>query len=369
MTKNKINILCVLPVVGQPRYSKRIKMLINSGYENVKAIAFERDYFKGREPECSLEVLGKIEHGNYFSRLVRFAKILPKLRRHLRNIDVVYVFGFDMLVLSFLSGLGLKNVLILEVGDIRKIQINKGLKGKIFRIVEVFFLNKCSLLVCTSSLFVSEYYRKWIKSNVKSLVIENKLDHNPDNKNLHKNIDDKITIGYFGFLRCKWSIDVLKSLAVSYPDKFNIVFAGYSGKPLDLDDEIKNIKFLGEYKSPTDLPHLYGSVDIVWACYPFPDEDDWNWKWARTNRYYESLFYKKPMFVLEGSGDSFSVLDRKIGIIVNRESINETVNKIAHIGKDEIEGITINVLKLPDEVYSYTDENYKLNKAINRIKK
>ena len=53
--KNNIKILSVLPVLGQPRYSKRITMLQELGF-NVEVVTFERDYHRGRIPNCDIKI-------------------------------------------------------------------------------------------------------------------------------------------------------------------------------------------------------------------------------------------------------------------------------------------------------------------------
>ena len=54
--------------------------------------------------------------------------------------------------------------------------------------------------------------------------------------------------------------------------------------------------FAGEYRSPQDLPAIYGGVDMVWSCYPEIREEDYNFKWGRPNRFYEGCYFKKPFF-------------------------------------------------------------------------
>ncbi|QNM85778.1 hypothetical protein H9W90_01265 [Polaribacter pectinis] len=368
--ENKIKVLSVLPVLGQPRHSKRISMLKNVGF-NLAAVAFEREYLKGRLPDCEVTSLGKISHGKYLERIFKFLKALPILRKQIKICDVVYASNPDMAYISIIAGFGLNRPVVIEVGDLRRIQVARGTTGWFVRKLDLFFLKKCSLLVSTSIGFVKGYYQNWLKSSIKYLILENKLEKAFDEELLIKKEDNgKITIGYFGLLRCDWSWSVLKNLAITHENKFDILIAGYPVNPITLPEEAKeisNIKFLGQYKSPNDLVDLYGKVDIVWACYPFPSEEDLNWKWARTNRFYESICYKKPLIVLEKSGDEQSVLDYNIGVSVPKDKVKKVVEMLNIVERNQIAEWVNNINRLPESVYKYTTEENELKKAILEI--
>ncbi|MBC3758488.1 hypothetical protein H7U19_08740 [Hyunsoonleella sp. SJ7] len=368
MDEGKIKVLNILPVLGQPRIAKRITMLKAVGFD-VSAVAFERDYHKGRLPDCEISLLGKMAHGKFLRRVLKILFVLPKLRSKIKHHTIIYAFGSDMAYMAVIASLGLRKKVVLEIGDIREIQVKKGFVGKTVRAIDTFFLKRCSLLVSTSHAFVQEYYRNFLGSNIKSLVLENKQEENYSVRPL-KLEDNKITIGYFGLLRCEWSWGVLKRLALESPNKYRIVVAGYPIKPESIAFEakdIENITYLGEYKSPDDLPSLYGRVNIVWACYPFPKPTEMNWKWARTNRYYESLCYKKPMISLENSGDSSYVEDYKIGLTIPLDSLENAILCLKNLSLENINQWTENVINLPEEYYIYTNERHNLKNSIIEI--
>ena len=116
-------------------------------------------------------------------------------------------------------------------------------------------------------------------------------------------VDRALRIGYFGLLRDEWSWNVLEMLASRNPDSFEIVFAGLPISPKDIPQRVlkyANIKYLGEYRSPADLPNLYRSIDKVWACYRYIEPFDWNLRWTIPNRFFESCAFKKPVFARLG---------------------------------------------------------------------
>jgi succinoglycan biosynthesis protein ExoL len=375
-----MKILVLLPLLGHPRDSKRIAMLQEEGAEVVVS-AFEREYHKGRLPNCEINTIGKLEHGKYLNRIFTFFNSIPKVRKHVRNSDIIYCSGPDMAYLAIIASIGLKKPVVLEIGDIREIQVKKSLIGTIYRKVDYYFTNKCALLVSTSNAFINEYYKKWIDVKVDAIIIENKVDYrlekrprNEQNDNNPEALFSKnrpFKIGYFGLLRDLWSLEILESLAKSNEIYIEIVLAGI---PMDstktaLNNLIKydSVSYLGEYKSPIDLPKLYNNVDMVWACYPEIREDDWNLKWARPNRFYESCFYGVPIFSRKGCQDAVEVSKFNIGMIVNETDANDVIERISKITVNDLNQWKKNMLELPQKVYLYTTESKELALKLEKI--
>lgn len=347
-------------------------MLQGSGF-NVEVVAFERDYHKGRLPDCNIKSLGKISHGKYLQRVFKLIKAFQILRNAIKNNDVVYASGPDMAYLTLLAGIGLSKPIVLEVGDIREIQVVKGFVGNFVRIVDKFLVQKCSLLVSTTPAFINEYYKKWLNVKIPSIVLENKLEKNCY-KIVFKNKTNKIRIGYFGLLRCNWSWEVLKNLAILNPDNIEIILAGYPINPKGIPEKanaINNIRYLGEYKSPDDLSRLYGQVDLIWAVYPGPEVVEKNQRWAqmvcRSNRFYESCYFQTPLISLKNSGDGIEVKKYNIGLIIDNQNINDVISKIEQISSKDLNYWKINMENVPQDVFVHTTEIEELKKSILQI--
>lgn len=374
-----INVLSVLQVLGHPRDSKRISMLRGVGM-NVTAAAFERSYHSGRLPDCKIKKLGQIENGKYFKRLFILLKAIPKLRREIRKNDVIYASGQDMAAISFLAGLGMMKPIILEVGDIVEIQLSKSLLGKIVRAIERFFVVRYKLLVVISPGFLDVYYRSWLKIEIPALLLENKLEPSVVKEyppaTIHKQYtpfkDGPLRIGYFGLLRDEWSFNVLSQLAIQNQNKVSVVFAGMLVNPIDLEDKIKgysNMQYLGEYKSPSDLPSLYSQVDMVWACYSHIKINDWNLRWGRPNRFFESCYYNKPNFARQGAHFTNDVMNYNIGKVITKIEIGETINEILDITESDYATWVDNIQAMPSNRYLYENEAYELKVAIKKMLK
>lgn len=377
MSDAATRIFSVLPVLGHPRDSKRIRMLQDAGFV-VEAAAFDRGNHAARLPECSVEDLGTIAHGRYLQRFLRLPRVFPILRAGVRRNDVVYASGPDMALMAVLSGIGLGRPVVLEVGDIRRIQVSSGLVGSLARLIERWLLSRCALLVVTAPGFVDEYYAKRLKTRIQTLVIENKLE--PESASDQRGSrpggssgkpNQPIRVGYFGMLRCEWSLQVLETLVLKHPMQFSVLIAG---TPLDQSDlqqrvsNIPNVEYVGPYRSPDDLPGLYRDIDLSWAAYPGPDKGDPDWWLARaicrSNRLYESCRYETPVVSVEGSGDAVEVRKHDIGLVIVDQDVEAVVDVLAHLRHSDLEGWRRNMAELPREVYEYTTEGERLREAI-----
>ncbi len=371
-----IRILSVLQLVGHPRDSKRVAMLKEAGFD-VEAVAFEREYHSGRLPECNVESLGKIANGRYLQRVLRMVSSMPALRRAIRRNDLVYASGQDVAIMALVASLGVRKPIIMEIGDIRELQVARGLKGLLIRYFDRRFVNACSFLVVTAPGFVDNYYRKWLRSSVPAMVIENKVESDfvdeirsaEHSTRLEGRplIDRPLRIGYFGGLRCEWSWRTLAAFAKARPKDVQIVLAGMVMNPSDLEQQVgqyDNIEYLGEYKSPQDLPSLYGNVDLVWGCYQHIGPDDWNLRWARPNRFYESCAFQVPLVSRAGSCDAIEVERLNIGLIINDEGVQRVVDALCEITPEQLETWKENMTNLPRRVFAYTTEIEELRTVL-----
>lgn len=368
--------MVVLQLIGHPRDSKRISMLQNEGFQ-VEAVTFERDYHRGRLPNCNVTFLGKVKNGKYFVRLFKLLRAIPAIRKAIRRNKAVYALGQDVAFVSYLAGLGLGRPVIMEVGDIVGLQVADSFAGRIFRLFDRIVTSRYSLLVVISEGFLNTYYKSWLGISIPSLVIENKLssDDLPGNPSFYrKRLSDEmilggrpIRIGYFGLLRDYWSWKVLSSLAESHSEKFEIVFAGFPVNPMNIFELVKdssNMSYIGEYKSPDQLPEIYNKIDMVWACYPEIKSNDWNLKWGRPNRFYESCFFGKPCFAREGSLFAEDVKKFNLGCIIDNTDVSEVVNQISAISWKELLIWSHSVFELPSEFFLHSKESKKLGSLI-----
>ena len=367
--------LSVLPIVGHPRDSKRVEMLIEGGVE-VLVAAFSRDSFESRRPNCPVISLGSITNGRYIRRLLKMVVAAPRLRRLIAKTDFVYASGTDMALLSIVAGIGLSRPIVVEVGDIRKIQITSTLLGAVVRAIDRFVAVRAAFVVATAAGFVEWYYQQILGITPNYFLLENKLEpKTPKARDVTFDFHDckPITIGYFGVLRCNWTFELLKSLCVSRPDSFAVRIAGIpmiEGDVSEADLSIANFTYMGTYESPGDLENLYSGVDLVWACYPPPDHRQRNEDWwraqaiCRSNRFYESCYFGKPIVSVAGSGDAAVVREYGIGLVLDLQDLESVAEQLTAISSRDLCHWAQNIAKMPRSVYEYTNEPAELASRI-----
>jgi len=363
-----MEILFLLPVLSEARCHKRIRELKKFGV-SPKILAFERYYFKGKTITDWNQSLGTLQHGKYYKRLIPLLKSIFKIRSVVKVTNVVYAFGLDMLLLGWVATFGLRKPikLIYEVADIHFMLTRGGVTSRFLQWLERFLLKRISLLVVTSDTYVTGYYQNILGvKDLRYTVIENKIEDIKSIKQKDSNLQrasflpDILRIGYFGVLRCRRTWHILKKIAEDGEGRVQIYIRGI---PIGLENfereakETPNMEYGGPYVSPDDLPGIYEQVDLIWACYTYQGSKIGNWCWARTNRFYESCFMKKPMLTQLGSEDGRVVEKLDLGMCVDLGVVEKTVTQVLNITKGDLDRWQENLAKLPEEVYMYTNEH------------
>ncbi len=354
-------------------------MAQRGGIESTVA-AFERDYHGGRMPSCSVTRLGKIKRNAYFQRLPQLIAACLKVRKAARGSDIIYAFGLDMAILALCASAFRRQRVVLEVGDLTSVQIRAGVVGKAFRRFDAFVTGRCGLLVTTTEQFLNRYYRDWLGVRTDGIVLENKVEEEfadsvcrppkPANSGGTPLVDRPLRIGWFGLLRCPWTWNVLKSLAQRHPGKFEVVVAGFPLAPSDLHEQCRgltNVNYLGEYRSPGGLAELYAQVDVVWACSHPRGDADFMHMWARTNRFYESCLFARPLICRAGTADGDVVSATGIGTCIAGPDEGAALEHMTALTPALVQKWAAASLGLPKSVYSYTAEGNRLRDALHTL--
>lgn len=366
-------VLCILSVIGDTKDAKRIEILQSAGFV-VSVAAFERKYYPSRIPNCEIVTLGFVEDGKYLKRILTMLKASIILRNLATKNDLVYALSPDLGILAYYSMFGIKKHFVIDVADIRDIQVSKTIFAKIFRKIEKFVVEKASLLVVTSEAFITNYYKGMLNAKLKDyFVIENKVDYKINRNFAKREFNDKIRLGYFGVLRDKWTLELLIALAVSYNNKFEVVLAGINNiKNIDLNyKDIENLKYLGPYNSPTDLPANYNNVDVIVVFYP---EEGSTPEWfeakriCRSNRFYEGIYFNKPLIAFSFSEDGRNINKYNIGLTIDNYDKKQSIEKINHyLTSENLEVWAQNQRQLPEDIYIFSNEFLLLREKIKKI--
>ncbi len=348
------------------RFRKRVMFLMAGGAET-EVLAFERKSYPGRIPQCPYGSLGSLEHQGYLKRLGPFIRAIRVIRARAKDNRVIYAFGLDMLLLGWLASIGLRKKLVYEVGDIREVLIGSGIKNRLFRFLERFLTKRTYLLVVTSEAYLEEYfYQVQGLNGINSFVLENKLDRQwfpaCPGEDVWQNAGDYLTIGYFGVLRCKCSWEILKILAEKSRGAYRVYLRGIS-RDFNLKKEcgFAYVEYGGPYLVPDDLPEIYGRADLVWACYPYQGKKSGNWQWAKTVRFYEACYFKKPLIVQAGTEDSRVVEKYNIGLVIDMNAgVEEVVKELQAVTRVDLARWTSNLGQLPEDIYLHNGEHQQL---------
>lgn len=366
-----MKITFLLPVVSHARFRKRVTALENLGVQP-KILAFERDDYPGKPWPGGYTSLGKLQRRNYHKRLLPHIKAFPAVLDAAKESDVIYAFSLDSLLLGWLASRALDKRLriVYEVGDIRKVLTEDSLLSRSLRWLERHLLRHVDLLVVTSEAYIVGYYQGILGlTDLQYQVIENKLDMDtlPQQVSTRKKRDGILRIGYFGFIRCRRSWEILKRVAEKGHGRVRVYVRGVPKRLEDFEEEARRapyVEYGGPYIAPDDLPAMYGQVDMEWACFPYRGNGIGNWRWARTNRFYEACFFQRPMFAQKGTEDCRAVESLGIGVCLDLKDLEGTVDRILRVNESELALWQQNLTGLPRNVYVYSDEHNRLMESI-----
>lgn len=280
----------LLPVNSQPRLIKRVKSMVDKGYDVTVAYQI-RDYFKKNHlpDDCKKVPLVYIESGKYYRRPFKLLKSFMMLYSLKEKWDIIYTFSFDLLFIS--SFLSAKNRYY-EIGDLRIVD------SVVYDVINRRLLKKQDKIFVTSIKFAEFLHEKYEVSKEKVKVVENKLHPEffaGNRKNKSPITHRRIRVGIIGLLRYRQVLDFL--FAIKGSDNRLEVHIYGSGVFLEKVQSFvdgKNVFYHGEFSYPVDLDNIYQNVDISFVMY---NSEDLNVRLALPNKLYESIYYKTPLIV------------------------------------------------------------------------
>lgn len=363
-----VNVFIFTTSIEHTTHRKAARLLQSNG-ANVLYSGFCRNNFpEGKLEGIKVVRLGNVSHGNYFKRLITGIKTIKKIRALGKDSDIVYCFTLDGLIISYLSFLFSKKKFVFQVQDIRPIFFGTSLISKLAKVLEKYTLRHVSLLVVSSPNYYNDYFKpEYAFPEERVLVIENKLVSEVAYEERVTDSFDPIVIGYFGVLRCSRSWECLFNTVSKNQVGLRLYLRGKIDAIPEMEKLIvpfKNISYGGMYRSPEDLADVYSKVDLVWACYPFSNKNEGNWKMARTIRFYEAIAFKKPVIVQKGTAQEEEVLSLNIGVVVDMNNPSDVKRTLENITFDDIQEWKSNIEALPKS-YAFHDNEHR--DLVNRI--
>lgn len=336
-------IIVVCNASSQPRIHKRVNVL--SKIINTKVFGFKRKYYSSNKFNSSTDYtsLGFIENGRYFNRIYKLVQAWRVISLNSESNDGLYAFGIDCFLIGKLAGIKFG---IVELGDLRFVNRPSSFMARLER----YILSKANKIVITSPYFYESYFKEYGFEKNKFIVLENKLPENHFTRpSPVSEIRDggKINIGLIGYLRYKEPIEFIIRFVESNSDRYTLQC--YGDGPFSYlisDSACESITFHGEFISPGDLREIYSNIDINYICYEQTDE---NVKIAIPNKYYESIFFNKPIICSKGTALASEVLKDNIGKSLDFSRPTQMYDDLKAIDQEFIRIHSINCGKIPTE--------------------
>ncbi|WP_404459794.1 glycosyltransferase [Sutcliffiella horikoshii] len=229
----------------------------------------------------------------------------------------------------FISLLNLKGVrVIYDVCDMPS--------NKIISFFEKRIIGKADQVVLSSRYFKNFYNHKNIVVLENRPELKNFININNQLKSATESKKSKLCVTFLGKIRY---YEVMKNLINSIKNLNDIELKFYGDGPdymalKNYSDEnnIDNVFFYGRY-SPEDISEIYSKTDIVWCAYP---SDNFNVKYAISNKFFETLAFKKPGIFSGNTKISHEISENNIGFLVNPYSEENIKSLFIKISSDPI---------------------------------
>lgn len=290
--------------------------------------------------------LGRTYDGAMWQRLSSIAKAFPKLRGHyeeLREADIWVARNLDMLILAAVTHRvsGAQAPLVYECLDIHHLMTRSDFVGSAMRAIERRLIRASERIIVSSPGFIREYFDVHHRDQYRASIIENRLPPGsvPDGRpapGALKSESEPIVIGWYGNLRCRRSMKLLRTIAQRMPDRVRVLLYGNPSlfdlpNFTELVEDLPNLEYRGKYRYPDDLERIYGELDLIWAG-DFHDAQ-FNSRWLLPNRVYEGGYFGVPPVAPEDSETGRWVRSRSSGWTVANpleDSLIQLLQSLSH---------------------------------------
>lgn len=360
-------VIFVFTYTPDPRLIRKIRSFLKYSYE-VELIFSERTHAINSFIEHELANVYKLEYvdSNWLiKRLYNLIKFFLNANRIINRSKprIIYISGFDGLLVCYLGKWYEKAFIIYEVSDLpggrwRRKNIFRRLIDQVDKLLSKYV----DKIVMTSPYFDAGKYDK-----SKVTIIENLPEKRVFNK--YKKIKHEFfTIGYFGLIRHERSLETLIR-ALGNLNDFKVLIAGKGigdayENIIKFSSNYNNVILKGPYNYEDDIVDLYSSVDCVYSVY---DHDDENTNLALGNKLYEAIVCELPLLATKGSKMGDFVESNKIGFTVradNPDDIKQAVLRLA--GDNNIRDAIVEKCRVLKNNYFYEKAEEKLMSEINR---
>lgn len=323
--------------LDDPSCWRRVDMLRRGGAV-VRIAGFRRG--QGPLPGPAI-VLGHTANGRMIQRLRAILSAAPRVARAIPEPDLkgspetILARNLEMLALGAAlqrrrrAGAPAADAprLVYELLDVHGLMLGQGAVHRTLRRIEAALMRRTRLVVLSSPAFGTRYLQAFGQPDVPTLLVENKPFAAVSPGDAAMPADDRgqgnagapLVIGWFGMLRCAWSLRTLDAVTRARPGRFRVVLRGRPALDVIPDfhaviDANPDLDFLGPYRWPDDLPAIYGAIDVAWLIDRY--QAGQNSDWLLPNRLYEGCLNGAVPVVLDGTEVARRAADWGCGVPV-----------------------------------------------------
>lgn len=300
------------------------------------------------------------------------------LRRLCAGAPVIVARNLEMLMLASRVRLPQQR-LVYECLDIHRLMLGAGRKSRIMRWIERHLLTRTDLVIVSSPAFADSYFAGRQRRHKAVLLVENKVPvearmrvpiqcSSAADRDGGQSSDARSiwTIGWFGMLRCKRTLQQLAELTRLSGGRIKVMIAGIAS-PAEFPDFAAQVaacpgmRYLGVFRQ-ADLPRLYGAVDFVWAIDYF--EEGLNSSWLLPNRLYEGLANGAVPIALHDVETGRWLQHNGVGLLVD-DPVAGLWQRLEVLSPLEHVQMCKNIKALPEDIlYQTRAERQKITAAI-----
>jgi succinoglycan biosynthesis protein ExoL len=325
--------------------SRRAEML-HLGGARLALAGFRRS----EKPVTKLAGLPVLDLGQTFDgalvhrtrQVMRHAARPDRFRETASGADVVLARNLEMLAIAAAArrAHAPHARLVYECLDVHRLMCGKSPAAAVLRALEEALLSACSGVLVSAPAFITEHFERRYRRLPRFHLVENKVLPR-HGRTVRPSAGARPAgppwrIGWFGNLRCRRSVEMLKQIAREAQGKIEVVIRGRPSTYFlpDFPASIANlphIRYGGPY-SQADLADLYGAVHFAWSV--DYTEEGFNSDWLLPNRIYEGSFFNTPGIAERRKAAGRWLADKGAGIVVD-DAIADTVRILCALGADD----------------------------------
>lgn len=327
--------------LNDPAVERRCTMLERGG-ASVMLAGFMRDTRLAEGPDRRAPlVLGRTQDAAMARRAwdtLRAVAFRGPIKRFFAECDVIMARNLEQLAIAGAVAAG--RPIVYECLDIHRSLTGIGKGAAFIRAVEARLLPRVALLLTSSPAFVRHHFaHRPLAAPIE--LVENKLLLAEGQAPASQPAPPKIplTIGWFGMLRCRRTLDFLTDLVTRAEGRIEVLIAG-KPSPAELPDLAQRVAaapgmtYHGPY-SYDDLPDLYGRCHFAWTIDWF--EDGLNSSWLLPNRLYEALAHGVVPIALAEVETGRWLAAHDCGLLVDRA--DAAADRLVSMDLEELTGL------------------------------